>query len=165
MTHSWLQPSQNLLFSGLPSNTGPVRPTPEYQPFSGPTYTLTVLCVWLTASWPCIECYQLCSGLWGHYIATHCHSSPFPIGEVWTSHWNSSTCSDQWKPWLQVPPYISSITGCQTASSLFPIASGIYHPPALQAYTVPFFPITSHFTLKSEAAWISEMLVSYHNVT
>jgi len=30
---------------------------------------------------------------------------------------------------------------------------------------MPFFHITSHFTLKMEATGASEMLVSYHNTT
>jgi hypothetical protein len=30
---------------------------------------------------------------------------------------------------------------------------------------MPFFPITSHFTLKMEEAWPSETLIFYHNTT
>jgi hypothetical protein len=45
-------------------------------------------------------------------------------------------------------------TGCQTLS-----------PPILPAYICATFPSTIRFTLKMEAAWASETLVSYHIIT
>jgi hypothetical protein len=47
--------------------------------------------------------------------------------------------------------------------SRFLLSSGIYHPPALQAYIYANFPIVSHFILKMEVAWTSEISLSYHD--
>jgi len=43
------------------------------------------------------------------------------------------------------------------------MASGTYCLSPVWAYIYALFSHPSHFTLKMEAAWASEMLVSYHN--
>jgi hypothetical protein len=45
------------------------------------------------------------------------------------------------------------------------LARGSCHPSPVQAYIYAIFSYPSHFTLKMEAAWTSETVVSYQNTT
>jgi len=72
--------------------------------------------------------------------------------------------STQWWPRLALPPHASS-TCCQITPFTLLLASGTCHPPPGQAFIYVVFSHLRHFTLKMEAVWTYEMLVSYHNTT
>jgi hypothetical protein len=55
----------------------------------------------------------------------------------------------------------SDPTSSDTSTGFFLLES----PSALRAYLYAVFSHTSHFTLKMEATWTSEMLVSNHDTT
>jgi len=92
---------------------------------------------------------------------THCHPSPFSLGKDWTPHLPFNSCSSRSNRLTCSPPvaYI-------TILSCFHLAARLCPPLTLHSCVcVSFFSSATHFTLKMEAAWSSEMLVSLNNTT
>jgi len=101
---------------------------------------------------------------------THCHSSPFLIGEDWTPHWPFCTCSGWSSTQYHSPPTVSiTILSCFLLAPRPPFPSSYWLPDSAPSYTSCLYlhplPTAIHVTLKTEAARLSKTLVSYCNVT